>query len=300
MAAKRRKFNQEGFGYQVFTVFNTIFLCLVILATAYPIYYILIASISDPNALMQNYGLIWVPQASFTFRAYQLVLDHPLILSGYMNTLFILIVGLAVNLSLTVLGAYFLTLKKALLHKPVAALILFSMYFSGGLVPMYLNVKSLGMIDSLWSLILPTAISTYNLLVLRASFAAIPDGLIEAASLDGAGHFKILTQVILPLCGASMAIMILYYGVGHWNAWFNASIFMLSPEKFPLQLILRQILILNQNTEMMASMDMGESAQLAELIKYALIVVSTAPILLLYPFLQRFFVKGVMVGSLKG
>lgn len=300
MAAKRRKFNQEGFGYQVFTVFNTIFLCLVILATAYPVYYILIASISDPNALMQNYGLIWVPQAPFTFRAYQLVLDHPLILSGYMNTLFILIVGLAVNLSLTVLGAYFLTLKKALLHKPVAALILFSMYFSGGLVPMYLNVKSLDMIDSLWSLILPTAISTYNLLVLRASFAVIPDGLIEAASLDGAGHFKILTQVILPLCGASMAIMILYYGVGHWNAWFNASIFMLSPEKFPLQLILRQILILNQNTEMMASMDMGESAQLAELIKYALIVVSTAPILLLYPFLQRFFVKGVMVGSLKG
>lgn len=297
---KKNKLLDEGIGYKIFTFFNTTLLSLAVLVTAYPVYFVLIASFSNPDALMADYGLIWIPKFPLTIRAYDLVLNHPLIISSYMNTLFILIVGLVVSLSLTVLGAYFLTLKGALLRKPVAMLILFSMYFSGGLVPAYLNVKQLGMIDSLWSLIIPTAISTYNMLVLRSSFDAVPDSLIEAAVMDGAGHAKILTSVILPLTGATMAVMVLYYGVAYWNAWFNASIFIQTPTKFPLQLVLRQILILNQDAEIAANMDMGESAQLAQLIKYALIVVATVPILCLYPFLQRFFVKGVMVGALKG
>ena len=154
--------------------------------------------------------------------------------------------------------------------------------------------------DSLWSLIIPSAISTYNLLVLRSAFAAVPGSLVEAAVLDGASHFKILRHVMVPLSGATLAVIVLYYGVGHWNSWFNASIYIQSTAKFPLQLVLRRILILNQNAEMNSGMDSGEAAQLAELIKYALIVISTAPILCLYPFLQRFFVKGVMVGAVKG
>ena len=290
----------EGRGYRIFTVFNTILMIAILIATAYPVYYVLIASISAPQQMAANYGLMLAPKFPLSVRAYEMVFKYPLILTGYANTLFIVVAGLAVNMVMTILGAYFMTLNKSMLHKPVAVLILFSMYFSGGMVPTYLNIKSLGLMDSLWSLIIPSAISTYNLLVLRSAFAAVPGSLVEAAVLDGASHFKILRHVMVPLSGATLAVIVLYYGVGHWNSWFNASIYIQSTAKFPLQLVLRRILILNQNAEMNSGMDSGEAAQLAELIKYALIVVSTAPILCLYPFLQRFFVKGVMVGAVKG
>ena len=273
---------------------------IVIVVTAYPVYYVLIASISDPQQMAADYGLMLIPKLPISFRSYEMVFRYPLVFSGYMNTLFIVIVGLAINMVMTILGAYFLTLNQSMLHKPVAVLILFSMYFSGGLIPSYLNVKELGMMDTLWSLIIPGAISTYNMLVLRSSFAAVPHSLVEAAVLDGASHFRILRSVMIPLSGATLAVIVLYYGVGHWNSWFNASIYLQSTDKFPLQLVLRRILIMNQNSEISAMMDAGEAVQMAELIKYALIVVSTAPILCLYPFLQKFFAKGVMVGALKG
>lgn len=298
----KNKINPEGPGYKVFTAVNTLLLLLVIVATAYPVYFVLIASFSDPAAMNANYGLMLLPKLPLSIRAYRLVFDHPLVLVSYKNTLIILFGGLAVNLTLTSLGAYFLSLKNSMWRKPIAMLILFSMYFSGGLVPMYLNVKELGMMDTLWALILPGAISTYNMLVMRSAFASVPDSLVEAAHLDGASHFKILLKVMLPLSGATLAVMVLYYGVAHWNAWFNASLFIQTTTKYPLQLVLRQILILGQNAEFEAASatDMGDAAQMSELIKYALIVVSTVPILAMYPFLQRFFVKGVMVGALKG
>ncbi len=294
------KITQNGPGYRLFYGFNILFLTAVILATAYPIYFVLIASFSDPASMNANYGLMMLPKFPLSIRAYKIVFNHPLVLVSYKNTIVILVVGLLFNLSLSSLGAYFLTLNKSMWHKPIAMLILFSMYFSGGLVPIYLNVRSLGLMDSTWSLILPVAISTYNMLVMRSAFAAIPDSLVEAARLDGASHFRILTTVILPLTGAMMAVMVLYYGVAHWNAWFNASLYIQTPTKYPLQLVLRQVLILGQNAEFEASTDMGDAAQMSELIKYSLIIVSTVPILMLYPFLQRFFVKGVMVGALKG
>ncbi|MDW7657528.1 MAG: carbohydrate ABC transporter permease [Bacillota bacterium] len=296
----KNKIVLEGPGYKLFSGFNTLFLIAVIIATAYPVYFVAIASFSDPAAMNANYGLMMLPKFPLSIRAYSIVLNHPLVLTSYKNTMIILFGGLAVNLSLTSLGAYFLTLKESMWRRPIAMMILFTMYFSGGLVPIYLNVKQLGLMDSLWALILPGAISTYNMLVMRSSFAAIPDSLIEAAKLDGASHFRILSTVILPLSGAMMAVMVLYYGVAHWNAWFDASIYIQTTTKYPLQLVLRQLLILGQNAEFEASMDMGDAAQMSELIKYALIVVSTVPILMLYPFLQRFFVKGVMVGALKG
>ena len=154
--------------------------------------------------------------------------------------------------------------------------------------------------DSLWALIIPVSINTYNLLIMRSAFASVPDSLVEAAKLDGASHFRILTQVFLPLSGATLAVMVLYYAVGHWNAWFRASLYIHDTHKYPLQLVLRQILLLNQNSELAATSDAGELAKYADSIKYALIVISCAPILILYPFLQRFFAKGVMVGALKG
>jgi putative aldouronate transport system permease protein len=175
------------------------------------------------------------------------------------------------------------------------------MYFSGGLVPTYLNIQGLGMTNSLWALIIPGSINTYNMLILRSAFYAVPDSLVEVAKLDGASHFQVLTKIFIPLSGATLAVMVLYYGVGHWNAWFYSSIFIQTPSKYPLQLVLRNILLLNQNIEFAAqAADDSVAALMAEIIKYALIVVSTAPILMLYPFLQRFFTKGVMIGAIKG
>jgi putative aldouronate transport system permease protein len=300
MKRKTNSLQQEGFGYKVFSVFNTIILCFIILATAYPVYYVVIASFSNPAALMTNYGLMWLPKGPLTLSAYKMVMRHPQVLSGYRNTFFILIVGLVFNMILTALGAYFLSLKNSMLRRPVSVIIIFTMYFSGGLVPMYLNVHGLGLMNSLWALIIPGAISTYNMLILRSAFSGIPDSLVEVAKLDGATHFQILTKIFLPLSGATLAVMVLYYGVGHWNAWFNASLFIQTPSKQPLQLVLRNILIMNQNSDFNATMNDSTAALMSEIIKYALIVVSTAPVLLLYPFLQRFFTKGIMIGAIKG
>ena len=174
------------------------------------------------------------------------------------------------------------------------------MYFSGGIVPGYLNIKSLHLMNTLWALILPGAISTYNMLIMRSAIGALPDALMEAAKLDGASHFQRILNVVVPLTGATSAVLMLYYAVGHWNAWFNASLYIQSPSRFPLQLVLRQVLILGEDSEMASGMDAGSEIAAATVIKYALIVISTVPIMLLYPFLQRFFVKGVMIGSVKG
>ena len=301
MAANRKKSClDEGTGYRVFSVLNTCLLVLILFLTAYPVYFVLIASISDPTKMVANYGLMWLPHFPLSLTSYRMVFRHSLLLSGFGNTLIIVIVGLAFNMVLTVLGAYLLSLKNSLLKKPIAYLILFTMYFSGGIVPGYLNIKSLHLMNTLWALILPGAISTYNMLIMRSAIGALPDALMEAAKLDGASHFQRILNVVVPLTGATSAVLMLYYAVGHWNAWFNASLYIQSPSRFPLQLVLRQVLILGEDSEMASGMDAGSEIAAATVIKYALIVISTAPIMLLYPFLQRFFVKGVMIGSVKG
>ena len=301
MAANRKKTClDEGTGYRVFSVFNTCLLVLILFLTAYPVYFVLIASISDPTKMVANYGLMWLPHFPLSLTSYRMVFRHSLLLSGFGNTLIVVIVGLAFNMVLTVLGAYLLSLKNSLLKKPIAYLILFTMYFSGGIVPGYLNIKSLHLMNTLWALILPGAISTYNMLIMRSAIGALPDALMEAAKLDGASHFQRILNVVVPLTGATSAVLMLYYAVGHWNAWFNASLYIQSPSRFPLQLVLRQVLILGEDSEMASGMDAGSEIAAATVIKYALIVISTAPIMLLYPFLQRFFVKGVMIGSVKG
>ena len=299
--ARKHKLHEEGKGYQVFSVFNTAFLVLAIICAFYPIYFVLAASFSSAKGLAANYGLLLLPIRPLSLTAYELVFRNPLVLSGYGNTFIILFVGVSINLVLTLIGAYVISLKGALLSRPLALLMLFTMYFSGGMIPSYINIKSFGLMDTLWALIIPGAISTYNLLIMRSAFAALPDSMYEAAYLDGASHLRILTQIYIPLSSATIAVLALYYAVGHWNSWFNASLYISTTSKYPLQLVLRQILILNENSELNATMtDNGEQALYADLVKYALIVVSTVPILVLYPFLQRFFVKGVMVGAVKG
>ena len=286
--------------YRVFSVFNVIFMLLLILVTAYPVYYIVIASFSDPGALSRHVGLLWMPMKPYTLSAYEMVFRNPRIITGLLNTLFVLGTGLLINLTLTMLGAFFLTIKGPMLKIAIALMIIFTMYFSGGMIPGYLNIRDLKLLDTLWALVLPGAVSTANLIIMKSGFQSIPDSLIESARLDGGSYLQILLRVMIPLSKATIAVMVLYYGVGHWNAWFNASIYLRDSDKFPLQLVVRNILKLAGSSAMASGAGMDEMAQMAELIKYALIVVTTTPILVLYPFLQKYFVKGVMVGAIKG
>ena len=301
MAANRKKSClDEGTGYRVFSVFNTCLLVLILFLTAYPVYFVLIASISDPTKMVANYGLMWLPHFPLSLTSYRMVFRHSLLLSGFGNTLFIVIVGLAFNMVLTVLGAYLLSLKNSLLKKPIAYLILFTMYFSGGLIPYFLIVKDLGMLDSVLAIIIPSAVSTYNCIILRTAFDALPPSLEESARLDGANDLHILFRLYLPLSIPTLAVIGLFYAVSRWNAWFDAVIFIRSRDLYPLQLVLRELLITSNADYMQEMGNSVEMTAISELVKYATIIVATVPVLLIYPFLQKYFVKGMMIGAVKG
>ena len=272
-----------------------LFLMLIILL---PLLSILFSTVSDPVEVMKQEGLMLYPKG-FNLGAYRAVLKNPNILSGYMNTIFIVIAGTTINILLSLIGAYVLSRKGTVWVWPLTMLLIFTMYFSGGTIPFYLTVRTVGLDGSLWALILPTAISTFNLIIMRTAMAAVPDSLPESAMIDGASHFKTLFFIMVPLTKATVAVLVLYYAVGHWNSWFNAMIFLRNKKLFPLQLILREILI-QDNTSSMTSENLMDLGFVAETIKYATIVVATAPILCIYPVLQRYFVKGVMIGAVKG
>ncbi|MGN7761427.1 carbohydrate ABC transporter permease [Paenibacillus sp. 22594] len=290
---------KTSLGERIFDICNAIIMVLMIILTLYPMLYILFSSLSEGNRLISFNGILLWPQG-FSLEGYKAVLNNPVILTGFKNTFFILVVGLVMNMTLTSLGAYFLSRDGVMLQKPIMFFIVFTMFFQGGLVPFYLIVKSYGLLDSLWALILPTAVSTFNLIIMRTYFMAIPKELEESAFLDGAGHFTILFRIFIPLSMPVVAVLILYYGVGHWNSWFNAMIFLRDQDLFPIQLVVRNIILENDNASMLGTTTLIQSRDVAETLKYAAIIVTTAPILLLYPFLQKYFVKGVMVGALKG
>lgn len=230
---------------------------------------------------------------------YKKVFDNPMILKGYGNTMFILIVGVTLDIIMTSLGAYFLSRKQVMFKRIIMMLIIFTMFFSGGMIPFYLNMKDFHLTNSLWGLIVPFMVNTYNLVILRTSFDSIPESLIEAAKIDGAGHVTILTSIVLPLSKAILAVMVLYYGVGIWNAWFWASATIRTRELYPLQVILREILMQNDVSSMTTGVGMIDQEAVGMSIKYATIMVATIPILCVYPFLQRHFTKGTMVGAVK-
>ena len=265
----------------------------------YPIWYVVVASLSDPVSLMAHTGILYKP-LGFSLEAYSRAMEHPLIMSGYANTLFILVVGVVISLVLTAVGAFFLTRSNVMLKRPISLMILFTMFFNGGMIPFYFAVKDVGLYNSTWSLIIPTAISTFNLMVMKAGFEALPASLEESAKIDGAGHLTVLFRIVIPLALPTVAVMILYYGVGYWNAWFYASIFLQDDAKWPLQLVARQILIVNDSGGVTAGVDSGAQLAISETIKYAVIVITSLPIIVLYPFLQKYFVKGVMIGAVKG
>ncbi|MDR2078139.1 MAG: carbohydrate ABC transporter permease [Treponema sp.] len=286
-------------GERIFGYCNGLFLTVLCITMLYPLIYVTAASFSDPIKFMTHRGPL-LKSLGFTLDAYKLVFDNPNISTGYRVTLFVVPVGTALNMLLTLLGAYFLSRRGSLWVRPVMLLVTFTMFFSGGMIPLYLVVRQVGLYDNIWALILPSAVSTYNMIIMRTSLMGIPAELEESARIDGARDFTILFRILVPVVMPTIAVLILFYGVGHWNSWFSAMLYLRRHELYPLQLILREILIQNNTDSMLMDIATDRRQFVTLIVKYAVIVISTFPILCLYPFLQRYFVKGVMVGSLKG
>lgn len=289
-------------GEKSFAVFNYIFMTLLCVICIYPLWYVLVASLSDPVLLYMQRGILVWPLGEWSVRGYQLVMENPNIPLGFRNTLIYLGVGTFINMLITTMAAYGLSRKDCYWNGKIMKLIAFTMYFAGGLIPFYLMVKNMNLLDTYSGIILPVMVNTWNLIVMRTAFAGIPDSLEESARLDGANDWTILWRIFFPLAQATIAVIALFYAVGWWNNWFNPSIFLSSKSKYPLQLVLREILLKNDTSAMtqVGSIGQSQQEQYRMLVKYCTIIVATVPILIVYPFLQRYFVKGVMVGSIKG
>ena len=287
-----------SFGEKCFKVFNAILMISLSLMMLYPLLYVLFASLSDSNALRIYDGLLLHP-LGFNTQAYTKVFENPMIFKGFMNTFYVLFFGTLTNTVLTVVTGYVLSRKDFTAAKYMNIFVIVTMYFSGGLIPTFLTIKALGLLNNRWVLIIPSALSTYNLIIMRAAFLSVPKSLEEAAFMDGANHLTVLFKVLVPLTKATIAVIILYSAVGHWNAWFNAMIYIQDANKFPLQLVLRGILIQNDTSKMTQAVGDTSRANISETIKYATIIVATVPILAIYPFLQKYFVKGTMRGAVK-
>lgn len=275
---------------------------LIALLIVYPLIYVISASFSDAVAVTAGKMYLW--PVDLTLENYAQVFKNKNIMTGYRNSLSILFLGTSLNLVMTVLAAYPLSQKDLWGRNVLMKFIIFTMFFSGGLIPTYLMVgKTLGLMNSWGALILPSAISVYNMIIMRTFFSSsIPAEMLEAAEIDGATHFGTLFRIVLPLSGPILAVIGLYYGVAHWNSYFSALLYISEEAKQPLQLFLRKVLVMNSSQSLMemGSDEMARQAMRAEVIKYAVIVLASIPMLVIYPFVQRFFVKGVMVGSIKG
>ncbi|MWV42684.1 ABC transporter permease subunit [Paenibacillus sp. HJL G12] len=292
---------RESKGDRLFVFFIYLFLSLVLVIVAVPLIYILSSSVSSPQAVVS--GKVWLFPVDFTLDGYKAVFHNPQIGVGYLNSLFYTVVGTAVNVALTIMLAYPLSKKTLYGRHFFMVMLVITMMFDGGLIPYYLVVKDLHLLDTRWAMILPGAMGVFQVIVARTFFqTTIPDELAEAAELDGCSDIRFIFSIVLPLSKPIIAVMTLMYAVGHWNAYFDALIFLRKPDLFPLQIILRNILILNTvDASMMANVSQVQAQQgLKDLLKYSLIVVASAPVLIIYPFVQKHFVKGVMIGSLKG
>lgn len=291
-------FHKRSLGESIFSGVNTCFMLMLCFVTLYPFLYVLFASLSDPAEMARFRGMLFYP-IGFNLQAYKAVMDNPMILTGYRNTIFYVAGGTAINLFMTTLGAYALSRRNVYFNNSIMLIIVITMVFNGGLIPTFLLVNSLGMLDTPWALLLPGAISTFNLIIMRTAFQAVPVSLEESARIDGANDWIIMSRIIVPLSMPVIAVMILWYAVGHWNSYFSALIYLRDRELFPLQLVLREILISNSTDSMTTDAAATDRLDIGVTIKYATIIISTLPILCLYPFLQKYFVHGVLIGALK-
>lgn len=290
-------------GDQVFDIVNYSLLSIILVVVLYPLLFVVSASISDPNQILL--GNMWLIPKGFTLDGYRRIFENERIWLGYRNSIIYTLAGTTLNVTLTIAGAYPLSRRDFAGRAFFMGLIVFTMFFTGGLIPLYLVVRRLGMLNTRWAMIIPNAVAVWNLIITRTYFqSTIPDELLDSAQMDGCTNIRFLMSIVLPLSLPIVAVMGLFYGVQHWNTFFNALIYLSDAELFPLQIVLREILIQNQMLEM--SIDVFDpDAELrdqliAESIKYGVIIVASVPVLLAYPFIQRYFVKGVMVGSLKG
>lgn len=290
-------------GEKVFDVFNAILMVVLIVVTLYPLYYVVMASVSDPRYLLAHEGpLVWW-LGQFTGDGYRLALNNPNIVTGFFNTVFNLAVGTLLNMILTIFAAYLLTRKHFYLRSAMMKLMVFTMFFNGGLIPLFFIVRGVGLYDTRWSDFVPYLISTYNVIIMRSFFASLPSALEEAARIDGANEWQVLVHVVLPLSKPVIAVIALYYAVGHWNSWFPSMVFKRNTKLYTLQYVLRGILITNSTSVSSGgdgALGVQEISLSAELVKYCTIVISTLPIMCVYPFLTKYFEKGVMIGAIKG
>ncbi len=286
-------------GEKIFDFCNVVFMLFMIVITLYPFLYVVFGSVSMPAEFSRHTGLLLAP-TGFQLEAYRLVLQNEDILTGYLNTLIYVGAGTSISILLTILMAFVVSRKKLMLKSFLIKMMMLTMFFSGGMIPTYLMMQDIGIMGTRFSVILPGLISVTNVIILRTAFMGIPQGLEESAKIDGANDFIVLFKVIVPLSMPAIAVMVLFYGVGRWNSWFDAFLYLRNRELFPLQLILREILVESSTDNMMISLGALNGLDMSEIIKYATIIVSTIPILCIYPLLQKHFVKGVMIGAIKG
>ena len=295
MKKRKKKINVENLIfdiiiYSVLIAFT--FVCL------YPVWYVIVASFSNSTDLMMNPGFMLWPK-EFVTGAYKMVFENPRLMTGFINSVKYLAMRLPINIILTLLCGYFMACKGMKLKKPITAIIMFTMFFGGGMIPTYMNIRDLGMYDTIWALVLPGSFSVYNAIICKTAIEGIPESLSESAYIDGANDLQVLFKIVTPLIKPTLAVLLLYYGVGFWNSWFNASIYIRDNTLLPVQNIIRQILIENKPLSG-ATSNVDAYNAYAETIQYAAIVISTFPIMCIYPFLQKYFTKGVMIGAVKG
>ena len=301
LAVKKRRFKVgETRADRVFDVMNYVLLTLCFLLVAYPLYFVVIASISDPVDV--NAGRVVLYPVKATLDGYKRILEYQSFFTGYRNTLIYTGVGTLLNMLVTVPAAYALSRKDLVGRNFFMMLITFTMIFTGGLMPTFLLVRDLNLLDTIWAMVLPVAVSAWNLIVARTFFQQnIPDDLLEAAQLDGATNVQFFLQIVLPLSKSIMAVLVLFYAVSHWNNYSNALYYIMSDDKRPLQLVLRSILFENSMNDMVDdAANLAAQMRLGDLIKYGVIIASSLPLLIFYPFLQRYFIQGVMIGAVKG
>ncbi|RXZ83702.1 carbohydrate ABC transporter permease [Paenibacillaceae bacterium] len=289
---------------KVFIFINSVLLAAITLAVLYPLIFVLIASISDPTAV--NNGEVWLWPKGATLDGYRRIFDFGPIWTGYRNTIFYTVVGTLINLSLTLTSAYALSRKDLYGRNAFMFLFVLTMFFSGGIIPTFLVVKQLGLVNTVWAMMLPNAVGIWNIIIARTFFQMnIPSELQDSAQIDGCTNMRMFWSIVLPLSKPIIAVMGLFYGVAHWNSFFNALIYLSNRDLYPLQLILREIMILNQVNDMLSMTsdqleNMSRQMYMADMMKYGLIVVSSLPVIVIYPFLQKYFLKGVLIGALKG
>lgn len=295
---------QESYTDKIFFVVNKLFLWSLLILILYPLIYILSASISEPSAV--NSGRMWLFPVDITLEGYQRVFKNSEIWVGYRNTIFYTAFGTMINLLITLPCAYALAQGGLRGRGAFMAFLIFTMIFNGGLIPTYLLIRDLSMMDTIWAMVIPNAAAVWNIIVTRTFFqSSIPKELTEAAEIDGCSVTKTFVRIVLPLSMPIIAVMSLFYGVAHWNQYFNAMLYISDRDLYPLQLFLREILVLSEMpASMMMDEDMmeaaAEQARISDIIKYAVMIMASLPLLVVYPFVQRYFVKGVLIGSLKG